>query len=799
MSHELHYTSVPRGLKSGSVGFSTVAQTAGLPAPIADRLEGLSGYRPVYPPGSPSVGLNPAVVSHLKIAIGGHSFDVFSRIAFAGLDYSERGNNYAHHVAIEAHERPDAGPAWLASQARFLDAAWSGEPRVLPTGRAVPQGDRAPAICRAWADRFGDAGWAGVLAEAFLEDPKRPAYVVFEPGRDLLPLMVEALALIPPARRWDVTFSTYFTGQAQGLVCLWRGVLRDSPEHDQARRLPNSLILDPNTAATASGAALVDQARTGIAPAPAKKPNARPSPSIGTVTPPKSRPPRAPGRPQPIFDDLEIDVEPEPPRRSSPAPSTRKPLPAAPAPPAPRRKRATPEERRSQMFMRAWIGFAGLLVVGLVGSMGWMVLGPKHVLTIAEDVPPPAIRDDLAQGTVPQQPAFDQAAADEAAAAKVVADKIAADKAATPIKVAAAVKPHDEPPKVVHDVKPPEPPKPSPTATVHHAFLLQSWGPLPEPVDGGGAKPLRWSAPPGRTIKAIGLIGWDKVPKLLEVKENPSDPTQAPITVGFHPNSAPSAVELGKFTLTNDSVTFELSKNPHPDWPTALASLRRCLLQVEFRDGDPIGLLFDNPPASGPIMLKGVYGSLKKGGSLTEVFPKGKPPSRPIIASCEVRHIGGGAAKEIPIQIVDNGRKAIGTYKIKDKEEVAFSLFINDDGKVQFAFAPSPEELWRAGDLPRKVEGVILNIKKLEKTARETDVDLRRVKAAMDLAIFNHVEIAPQDAKYQQDLMAKPAEIADAIKRSHSILAAFEFRDKYEFACVFTIELEGRTLRIPLN
>ena len=52
MSHELHYTSVPRGLKSGSVGFSTVAQTAGLPAPIADRLEGLSGYRPVYPPGS---------------------------------------------------------------------------------------------------------------------------------------------------------------------------------------------------------------------------------------------------------------------------------------------------------------------------------------------------------------------------------------------------------------------------------------------------------------------------------------------------------------------------------------------------------------------------------------------------------------------------------------------------------------------------------------------------------------------------------------------------------------------------
>ena len=136
---------------------------------------------------------------------------------------------------------------------------------------------------------------------------------------------------------------------------------------------------------------------------------------------------------------------------------------------------------------------------------------------------------------------------------------------------------------------------------------------------------------------------------------------------------------------------------------------------------------------------------------------------------------------------------------VEDKEEVAFSLFINDDGKVQFVFAPSPEELWGAGDLPRKAEGVILNIKKLEKAAIATDVELRQVNAAISQAIFNRVEIAPQDAKYQQELMAKLAEFTDAIKRSHLILAAFEFRDKYEFACVFTIELEGRTLRIPLN
>ena len=63
-----------------------------------------------------------------------------------------------------------------------------------------------------------------------------------------------------------MTFSTYFTGQAQGLICLWRAVLRDSPEYAQARRLPDTLILDPRSAAAASGGALVEQARTGIAP-----------------------------------------------------------------------------------------------------------------------------------------------------------------------------------------------------------------------------------------------------------------------------------------------------------------------------------------------------------------------------------------------------------------------------------------------------------------------------------------------------------------------------------------------------
>ena len=80
----------------------------------------------------------------------------------------------------------------------------------------------------------GDAGWAGVLAESFLADPQRPAFLIFEPGMELLPFFVEALALLPAESRWDVDFSTYFTKLPQGLNCAWRGVLAGSPEAKRA-------------------------------------------------------------------------------------------------------------------------------------------------------------------------------------------------------------------------------------------------------------------------------------------------------------------------------------------------------------------------------------------------------------------------------------------------------------------------------------------------------------------------------------------------------------------------------------
>jgi hypothetical protein len=264
MSLELHYTSVPRGLKPGSRGFGTVAATAQLADTLADRLESLSGYQAVYPPGDPASALNPIVHAHFRLTAGGKVLDVLSRIGPAGLDYSGRPNKYAHHIVLDDDERPEGGPAWLLSQPGFLQTAWEGEPRLLPAGRPVPQGDRPAGVASAWQALTGDAGWAGVMAESFLADPRRAAFLVFRPGLEILPLFVEAIALLPAPRRWEVEFSTYFNTLPQGVSCSWRGVLDGSAEAKNARRLPNALIVDLcRPIGRASGDVLVHLARTG--------------------------------------------------------------------------------------------------------------------------------------------------------------------------------------------------------------------------------------------------------------------------------------------------------------------------------------------------------------------------------------------------------------------------------------------------------------------------------------------------------------------------------------------------------
>src|SRR5690606_12308140 len=149
-------------------------------------------------------------------------------------DYSGRTNKLAHHVALTTDELPASGPAALLGTSLFL-SAWDGQTRSVPRGPALPPAAASQGPCRTWEALTGDAGWAGLLAEASADGSNRPMYVIFAPGQNVLPLVSEALGILPREKAWSTSFSTYYAKLPAGVDCLWRFVLDGSPEAVQAR------------------------------------------------------------------------------------------------------------------------------------------------------------------------------------------------------------------------------------------------------------------------------------------------------------------------------------------------------------------------------------------------------------------------------------------------------------------------------------------------------------------------------------------------------------------------------------
>ena len=297
MTQELWYTSAPRGLKPGSRGFCTVVSTPGMPVNLAERLESLSGYRHLEPPKADRSDTNPVAWNHVRLGLGGRRLHICSRIGSFGLDYSGRSNKFAHHVVLEPQELPPAGPAWLLQQPGFLETQWDGQPRVLPAGRKVPEGSAAQAAagpCLGWQEWAGDAGWAGVLAETVLEPPAksgRVVYLVVPPEADVLALLAEAVALLPPERRWHATFSTFYLPMPGDVECRWRAVIEGTPEAAAARRHRGAMCLNltekrpaPDTAAAQAarqGKCLLPQETQATSPPPLATPAAEASAKSG--------------------------------------------------------------------------------------------------------------------------------------------------------------------------------------------------------------------------------------------------------------------------------------------------------------------------------------------------------------------------------------------------------------------------------------------------------------------------------------------------------------------------------------
>lgn len=240
MIQELVFTSARAGLQVGKSGFCTVASTSGMAENLARLLESLSGYRHVYPAGSTSAEQNPVVYAHYISRVGGQAMHILSRVADAGLDYSNRSNKLAHHIVIPDSELGEGDPIGIMREPNQFVTSWDREPEKLAP-RRVSGRHLMPAPCKTWEQVTGDAGWAGALIEAF--HARQVIYVIVRPSTPALDMIAEALALLPAEDRWRATFSTFFTNLPPQAECLWRFVMDHSTEAVAASRNPNGRII----------------------------------------------------------------------------------------------------------------------------------------------------------------------------------------------------------------------------------------------------------------------------------------------------------------------------------------------------------------------------------------------------------------------------------------------------------------------------------------------------------------------------------------------------------------------------
>ncbi|MDR1484607.1 MAG: hypothetical protein LBT09_07260 [Planctomycetaceae bacterium] len=246
---------------------------------------------------------------------------VLSRIAPSGKDYRDKPNRLAHHVILSEEELVIEGPAWLLALAGFHFTQWYTPPINFPFGRPIPtislygippqtcrqkiarerlrldphkmstaphkpinaesarkiiqiNEDQVASVdfpispCPIWQEVTGDAGWGGVLAESARN--KKEAAIIYPQGMNLLPLFVEALAIVPAQFIWDTTFTTYFfdpnnntetdkteanknfrhsqknrtNPQMINVPFLWRGVIAGTAEADELREHGDILVID---------------------------------------------------------------------------------------------------------------------------------------------------------------------------------------------------------------------------------------------------------------------------------------------------------------------------------------------------------------------------------------------------------------------------------------------------------------------------------------------------------------------------------------------------------------------------
>ena len=615
MSQEILYTSAPKGLKPGVGGYCTVVSTYGMAKNMAEYLESLTAYHHAFRPPDPRASSNPVNYLHLAMKLGGQKYRVLSRIADAGLDYSNRTNKLAHVIALTEKEilACRQGPAEVMAHEGFFETGWDGQLNGRHPGRTLPAGQASARQCQFWERCAGDPGWAGVLAESALSERSSPVSVIFKPGTDTLQLAVEAMGLLPPQLRWKVTFSTYYTNLPAGVTCLWRFVLDETDQAKAVRRNPHLPVIDLcRSLGSPPGGECVEAARSGqlilpAAPEPSTPP-VRPSsatPKPGTAAAGQVR--------QPSGEDGIYDIQ-----RTRP-PSR---LPQRDPEPSPRTALIgthVPVQNRPQPAKRArkaWIA-ATALAAALLLFFGGVLVGVRIARNpgiadgtqMGDDSPPPASVPSLTAEPRPKAPMPVKSATVEPHAVPSEERPDSSDFTTEEPNM-----PKDDGERVSHTVAsleddgqetksadhaaaaiPKDPPTPERSKPGDPFRDVKRWLPLEEiPASPGGATtnqgPLELAkvyvdspADLELALTSTSEIFENELEFWLKSDDNDNEDGSRNWSIGFDEKTGgpPKKRTLAKLNFQESSLTFAWERNSTTSYRKQAVRLRYCLLEMK--------------------------------------------------------------------------------------------------------------------------------------------------------------------------------------------------------------------------
>ena len=287
MTHELILASVAQGLDPNDHGFCPVAADAAISPHIVRYLSALEDYQHLVAQSDK----NPIIYSHFILP--DRSEHVLSRMAAVGTDDQQQPNVLAHYIILNELELVSEGPAWLLALPGFHFSEWNAPPLQFLQGRPIPtltnpqsltrrqqiarqyrwlapekialtgavdltsvsylaevrsNNDQIALVappttpCPKWQELTGDAGWGGVLTETVFTE--QPVVLIYKPGQNILPLFVEALALVPPNFSWRATFCTCFSVLSDTILYQWKGVIAGSEQAKTLTKDLNNLVID---------------------------------------------------------------------------------------------------------------------------------------------------------------------------------------------------------------------------------------------------------------------------------------------------------------------------------------------------------------------------------------------------------------------------------------------------------------------------------------------------------------------------------------------------------------------------